>query len=69
MSALREFKVRLSGGANALTNIMSVVAETPTIALVRGATLALELGAADFEVFPAFRRRRAADAFCPLPRS
>lgn len=55
MGRLSEFRVRMTDRANALTGIVSVLAETPTIALVRGAMLAMEQDAANFEVFPTYR--------------
>jgi hypothetical protein len=56
MGRLREFRVRLVDRATALPKVMSLLAETHTIAIYRAATLALEVGASEFEVFAALRR-------------
>ena len=52
---LREFKVMLVGAENAPDRPVSVLAHTPTIALYRGAVIAMDCDARDFEIVPGKR--------------
>jgi hypothetical protein len=49
MSNLHRFKVRLTGRGNARSDLV-LLAENASIAIYRAATLALEVGARDFEM-------------------
>jgi|GEM_PF-3208707 hypothetical protein len=55
MARLREFRLTMVGAQNAPLRPISMLAATPTIALIQGATLAMDFGARDFRVDPARR--------------
>jgi hypothetical protein len=55
MERLREFRLVLVGAENAPARPISVLAASPTIALIQGATLAMDYGAHDFSVYPGKR--------------
>ena len=55
MGALLEFRVMLVGAKNAPQCPISILAQTPTIALYRGAIIAMDCDARDFDVVPGGR--------------
>jgi hypothetical protein len=59
MNRLREFRLILIGADNAPARPISVLAATPTIALIQGATLAIHYGARDFTILPVNRKMAA----------
>jgi hypothetical protein len=56
MDRMREFRLTMVGAENAPRLPISVLAATPTIALLRGAALAMDYGAREFWVNPGKRR-------------
>jgi hypothetical protein len=58
MDGLLEFRVVLVGAENAPKRSISVLAHTSTIALYRGAEVAMECDARDFEIVPCKRSNR-----------
>lgn len=60
MGRLKAFQVELVGYLKSPSNPISVLAETPTIAMLRGAVIALDVGAAHFKIGPARHYRRLA---------
>jgi hypothetical protein len=59
MEKLREFRLTMVGAENAPARPISVLAATPTIALIQGATIAIGYGARDFSLSPGKRRTAA----------
>jgi hypothetical protein len=59
MNKLREFRLTLVGGQDVPARPISVLATTPTIALIQGATLAIHFGASDFSVAPGKQKTAA----------
>lgn len=57
MDGLLEFRVVMTGAETASERPISVLAYTPAIALYRGAEIAMDCNAGDFEIVPGRRSK------------